>query len=53
MKTEILTKDGLSIYDEEIKNYIDGKCVGSNNNTINSETEPTEQENNGYWIQEY
>jgi len=27
MKTEILTKDGLEIYHEEIKNYIDDKCV--------------------------
>lgn len=52
MKTEILTKDGLEIYTEEIKNYIDNNCSGSNN-TINSDTEPTTQSNNDYWIQEY
>ena len=28
MKTQILTKEGVSIYDQEIKDYIKSQCVG-------------------------
>ena len=52
MKTEVLTKDGLNIYDELIKNYIDD-AIDSNsdsNSFYYSDSIVTPTATNAVWI---